>query len=120
MAIGSTGDPVMSEAAFAVANHYGWLIAGLVGVALLAGAMWGWVRLHRENRRLLATLDNLPQGLCVWSPTARLVLCNDPYVRMYNLSPQLTARGVSLRDLIDHRIKVGSFTGNRDGSVGHF
>jgi methyl-accepting chemotaxis protein len=114
VAIGSTGDPVMSEAAFAVANHYGWLIAGLVGVALLAGAMWGSIRLYRENRRLLTTLDNLPQGLCVWSPTARLILCNEPYIKMYDLSPQLTARGVSLRDLIDHRIKVGSFTGSRD------
>ena len=33
---------------------------------------------------------------------------------MYNLSPELTRPGVSLRDLIDHRIKVGSFSGNRD------
>ena len=110
----STGDPVMSDAAFALANHYGWLFAGLVAVALLAVAAWRAAVLLRENRRLLATLDNLPQGLCVWSPNGRLILCNEPYIRMYDLSAHLTRRGVSLRDLIDHRIKVGSFTGNRD------
>ena len=33
---------------------------------------------------------------------------------MYDLSPELTQPGVSLRDLIDHRIKVGTFTGNPD------
>ena len=44
----------------------------------------------------------------------RLILCNERYVQMYNLSPELTRPGVSLRDLIDHRIKVGSFSGNRD------
>ena len=33
---------------------------------------------------------------------------------MYNLAPELAQPGVSLRDLIDHRIKIGTFTGNRD------
>jgi methyl-accepting chemotaxis protein len=33
---------------------------------------------------------------------------------MYNLSLELTRPGVSLRDLLDHRINVGSFSGSRD------
>ena len=93
---------------------YGWLLAGLTAVALLAAASWSSARLRVHNGRLLTTLNNLPQGLCVWSPSGRLVLCNERYVQMYNLSPELTRPGVSLRDLIDHRIKVGTFTGNRD------
>ena len=44
----------------------------------------------------------------------RLILCNERYVQMYDLSPELTRPGVSLRELLDHRIKVGSFSGNRD------
>jgi methyl-accepting chemotaxis protein len=104
----------MSYAAIAFADHYGWPFAGVAAVVLLAAAIWGWTTQRRQNRRLLTTLDNMPQGLCVWSPTGRLILCNERYVKMYKLSRQLTTPGVSLRDLIDHRIKVGSFTGNRD------
>jgi methyl-accepting chemotaxis protein len=50
----------------------------------------------------------------MWSPTGRLILCNERYVQMYGLSPELTREGASLRELIDHRINVGSFSGNRD------
>jgi methyl-accepting chemotaxis protein len=104
----------MSDAAIALASHYGWPLIGLVGVALLVAACWQWARLYRRNSGLLTALNNMPQGLCVWSPHGRLILCNERYVQMYNLSAELTTPGVSLRDLIDHRIKVGTFTGNRD------
>ena len=104
----------MSDTAIAFASHYGWPLIGLVGVALLVAACWQWTRLRRDNSRLLTTLNNMPQGLCVWSPTARLILCNERYVKMYNLSPELARPGISLREVIDHRIKVGSFAGNRD------
>ncbi len=105
----------MFDATTALATHQGWLLAGLAGVALFAaGAIWQSTRLHRQNVRLLTALNNMPQGLCMWSPTGRLILCNERYVKMYHLASELTTPGVSLRDLIDHRIKVGTFTGNRD------
>ena len=81
---------LMSDAAIALASHYGWPLIGLVGVALLAAACWQWTRLRRRNCRLLTALNNMPQGLCVWSSTAELILCNECYVKMYNLSPELT------------------------------
>ena len=56
----------------------------------------------------------MPHGLCLWSPSGRLILCNERYVQMYNLSPELTRPGVSLRELLDHRITAGNFTGNPD------
>ena len=104
----------MSGAAIALASHYGWPLIGLVGVACLITACWQWVRLRQRNSRLLTALNNMPQGLCVWSPTARLILCNEPYVKMYHLSPELARPGISLREVIDHRIKVGNFSGSRD------
>jgi methyl-accepting chemotaxis protein len=105
----------MFDAAIALATHQGWLLAGPAGVALFAaGAIWQSTQLRRQNARLLNALHNMPQGLCVWSPTGRLILCNDRYVQMYNLAPELARPGASLRDLIDHRIKIGTFTGNRD------
>ena len=104
----------MSGAAIALASHYGWPLVGVAAVALLAVACWQWIRLRHHNGRLLAALNNMPQGLCVWSSTARLVLCNERYIKMYNLSPELARPGVSLREVIDRRIKVGSFIGSRD------
>ena len=104
----------MSDATIALASHYGWPLIGLAGVALLTAACWQWTGLRRRNSRLLTALNNMPQGLCVWSPTARLILCNERYIKMYNLSPELARPGVSLGEVIDHRIKVGSFAGNRD------
>jgi len=77
----------MSDAAIAFASHYGWPLIGFVGVALLAAICWQWTELRRRNSRLLTALNNMPQGLCVWSSTARLILCNERYVKMYNLSP---------------------------------
>ena len=105
----------MFDAAIALASHCGWPLAGLAGFALLAaGTIWQSARLRRYNSRLLTALNNMPQGLCMWSPMGRLIFCNERYVQMYNLKSDLTSPGVSLRDLINHRIKVGTFTGNRD------
>jgi methyl-accepting chemotaxis protein len=104
----------MPDTAIAIASNYGWPLAGFAAVVIFAAVFSYCARLQRRNARLLNTIDNLPQGLCVWSPSGRLILCNDRYVKMYNLTPDLTHPGVSLRDLIDHRIKVGTFTGNRD------
>ena len=66
----------------------------------------------------LAGLENafihMEQGLAVFGQERRLILCNERYVQMYSLTPELVRPGASLRELIDHRIKVGSFSGNRD------
>ena len=104
----------MFDAAIALASPYGWPVAGLLGVAVVAFAFWQWIQLRRRNRRLLTALNNMPQGLCMWSPSGKLILCNERYGQMYHLSAELTTPGVSLRDLLDHRIKAGTFTGNRD------
>jgi methyl-accepting chemotaxis protein len=104
----------MPDAAIALANDYGWPAAGLAGIALLATLLWHSLKLRRYNRRLRVALDNMPEGLCVWSPLGRLILCNDRYVQMYNLMPELARTGVSLRELINHRIQIGTFTGNPD------
>lgn len=105
----------MSDVVGAFARESGWLMTGFVVVsAVAAAAFWSAFRLYRHKRQLQTALDNLPQGLCVWSPLGKLILSNERYGQMYHLSPELTRPGISLRELIDHRIKVGSFTGSRD------
>ena len=34
-------------------------------------------------------LDHLPQGVCVFDASTRIVACNDAYLIMYNLSPTI-------------------------------
>ena len=91
------------------------LAVAIAGTALGLLALTLAAAFAREDHvRLTAALDNMSQGLCMWSAEGRLILCNKRYVQMYNLSLELTRPGVSLRDLLDHRIKVGSFSGSRD------
>jgi methyl-accepting chemotaxis protein len=88
------------------------LVAGLTAsVAVLAGVA---LRLRRQNKRLTLALNNTPQGLCMWDPAARLIVCNERYVSMYNMSPEIVRPGRSLRDVLKHRADIGLFSGDAD------
>ena len=56
----------------------------------------------------------MAQGLCLWSSTGKLILCNRRYVEMYDLTPRLARPGSTLREMLQHRIDVGTFSGNPD------
>jgi methyl-accepting chemotaxis protein len=97
----------------ALAGSYAWYSFASMCAAIVV-ALWQGRRLVHANRRLHTALNNMSQVLCLWSPSGRLILCNERYVQMYKLSPELTREGASLRELLDHRIAVGSSSGNRD------
>ena len=84
-------------------------------VAATACALY--LRQRRVSAQYRHAIDHMTQGLCMWSPDGRLVLRNETYVKMYGLAPEIVRAGSSLRGLIDHRIKVGSFSGNPDQYV---
>jgi len=56
-----------------------------------------------------AALNNMSQGLCMFDSSARLVACNQRYIRMYNLSSAATNPGCSLVDMLQHRRAAGTF-----------
>src|SRR3984957_10471587 len=68
--------------------------------------------LERANVRFDAALNNMSQGLCLFDAAARIVVCNQQYLQMYDLSPEVARPGCSLRDLIVHRKETGYFTGD--------
>jgi diguanylate cyclase (GGDEF)-like protein len=70
--------------------------------------------LERANARFDAALNNMSQGLCLFDAGARIVVCNQQYLQMYNLSPEVVQPGCSLYDLIRHRKQAGFFTGDVD------
>ena len=57
------------------------LMVGL-GAAIVALGIWQSIRLHRQNKHLTVAMDNMAQGLSLWSPSAKLVLSNRRYAEM--------------------------------------
>jgi len=88
-----------------------------LGTAALAGLYIN--RRRRAQARLLrAALNNMTQGLCMFDRAARLVLCNGRYIEMYQLRPEHARPGTPLRELLQHRLVAGNFTGDVDAYVG--
>jgi diguanylate cyclase (GGDEF)-like protein len=49
----------------------------------------------------------MTQGLTLFDQAKRLVVCNQRYIQMYGLSPEVVKPGCYLRDLISHRNELG-------------
>ncbi len=81
------------------------------GAAVLLLLVWT-LKLWRENRHLTSAIDNMPQGLCMFDSAGRIVVRNRTYLSMYDLSPKVVRRGLSLRELIMHRKATGHFQGD--------
>jgi methyl-accepting chemotaxis protein len=57
---------------------------------------------------LALTLNNMTQGVVLFDLGGRLVVCNDQYLRMYGLSPEIIAPGAHVTDIVKERFKTGS------------
>jgi diguanylate cyclase (GGDEF)-like protein len=71
-------------------------------------------RLALEKERLHTAINNMSQGLLLYDSNARIVLCNQRYLDMYDLTPDVVKPGLHFRDLLKYRKKIGSFPGNVD------
>ena len=71
-------------------------------------------RLEAEQRKLAVAVNNIPQGLVLYDVTARVVTCNQPYIDMFGLSPEVAKPGCTMQRLIQHRKETGSFAGDVD------
>jgi diguanylate cyclase (GGDEF)-like protein len=61
------------------------------------------------GRQLDIALNNMTHGLCMFDVEQRLIICNERFMRMYNLPPQLSQRGTSLHQIQGHRIGAGTY-----------
>jgi diguanylate cyclase (GGDEF)-like protein len=66
--------------------------------------------LERQNIRLDAAVNNISQGLCMYDPKGRLVICNQPYARIYNLPEQYLKPGTQLEDILGYLFDNGMST----------
>ena len=84
------------------------IVIGIVAAAFLV------VRRRRMGSRgsdgalLSMVLNNMTQGVVFFDAHEKVLVCNDRYVEMYGLSPNVVRPGCSLMDLIKNRITTGS------------
>ncbi len=67
--------------------------------------------LERQNIRLDAAVNNISQGLCMCDAQGRLVICNEPYQRIYNLPEALVRPGTQLEEILGHLFDSGMVSG---------
>ena len=68
--------------------------------------------LSTQNMLLDTALKNMSQGLCMFDAGQRLVIANSRYAEMYGLTPEQVRPGTTLRQILDHRIASGAYTGS--------
>jgi PAS domain S-box-containing protein len=64
--------------------------------------------IEKQKFQLDAALENMPQGLCMFDASQRLIVCNKQYADIYGLTDEQTKPGTSLREILEHRIAIGS------------
>jgi PAS domain-containing protein len=82
-------------------------LAVIVGV-LLKRHRLSDQRLAAERRQLSVAVNNIPQGLVLYDSSARIIICNQPYIEMFGLSPDVAKPGCTMQRLIEHRKETGS------------
>jgi methyl-accepting chemotaxis protein len=64
--------------------------------------------LDHKGSLLALTLNNMTQGVVMCDAAGRLVVCNDQYLTMYGLPPDVVKPGAALIDIIRQRTRSGS------------
>jgi diguanylate cyclase (GGDEF)-like protein len=64
-------------------------------------------RLQKHNILLDTALNNMSQGLSMFDGKEKLVVSNDSYATLYNLSPDQITSGMSLREIVACRAAYG-------------
>jgi NO-binding membrane sensor protein with MHYT domain/methyl-accepting chemotaxis protein len=94
-----------------------WLSLAVASVTLAilatsAIAAFAEGRLREQNLRLHTALNNMAHGVCMFDAQGRLMICNEPFMRMYGMAPEAVRPGTTLLQYLQHRAAKGSFQGD--------
>jgi diguanylate cyclase (GGDEF)-like protein len=93
------------------------VIAGMLVLIVRQLSRQHQFMLHKqalEKQRLDIAVNNMTHGLMLFDSSAQLVICNQRYIDMYGVSPDVVKRGASFREITAHRKETGSFEGDVD------
>jgi diguanylate cyclase (GGDEF)-like protein/PAS domain S-box-containing protein len=68
----------------------------------------------RQKLHLDSALANMPEGLCMFDADQRLIVCNQQYADLYELSKEQVKPGTFLRSILEHHIAMGNLSGDSD------
>jgi diguanylate cyclase (GGDEF)-like protein len=77
------------------------------------------LQLALEQRRLYTAINNMPQSLLLYDAQERLIVCNQRYIDMFELSPDIVKPGRTFRELLIHHRDRGSLPGDIDLYCAH-
>jgi PAS domain S-box-containing protein len=122
---------LVTTTASAALADWRWQSAFTAGAALLAClaiiVMFAFIarvlnrRYYSAERKIAAqklqldiALNHMSQGLCMYDAQARLVVCNDRFIRMNGMSREVAKPGAALRDVLRHAKEAGSWAADPD------
>jgi methyl-accepting chemotaxis protein len=88
-----------------------------VALFCLAVGLYAWRRRKpggNDSAMLSMVLNNMTQGVVMFDASERLIVCNERYIDMYGLSPDVVKPGATLAELIGNRISTGSLNVDPD------
>jgi diguanylate cyclase (GGDEF)-like protein len=65
--------------------------------------------LRLRNVQFDVALNNMTEGFCFFDSDERLIICNERYVKMYELPPECIHPGITLREIVAMRHAAGTF-----------
>ena len=65
-------------------------------------------RLRGKRRLVELALNNMTQGVVMFDATGRLIVCNERYLELYDLPPDIVKPGAKLIDVVRLRARIGS------------
>jgi NO-binding membrane sensor protein with MHYT domain/methyl-accepting chemotaxis protein len=110
-AIDIVADPTRTLTEMSLSPNSLALAIGSIAVAILGMSLisaFADRRLDDKGRLLELALNNMTQGVVMFERGGRLVICNDRYLQMYDLSPEVVKPGATLADIAQHRATTGS------------
>ena len=102
-------------AATVVAGTPGIFVIALLVVLATTGAMTlASVRVIRlqshKYEQARTAIDAMVQGMCMFDPSERLVICNSKFYEMYGLAPADVKPGTTLSEVLARRVAKGTFS----------
>lgn len=62
--------------------------------------------LELHNQRFKAAINNMALGLAMFDGKKRMVVCNEPFGKLYHLPDELSQPGTDFYDIMKHRAKI--------------
>ena len=91
-------------------GHAFGLLFALLAAAGVVTSAYAW-RARAARDRLVAALEHMSQGVAMFDRRQRLIVCNQRYLVMFDLSAELVRPGTTLRRIMELRIERRSLPG---------